>query len=267
MKYNKLILILSLIAITFFSCNTDETQEVKTFDNLVMEDEFNGSELDTNLWTYEIGTGTDGWGNQELQYYTDRPENVKVEEGILTITAQRESFQGSNFTSARIITKNKFEQTYGRFEARIKLPWGRGLWPAFWLLGADIDQVGWPQTGEVDIMEYRGQDPTIVHGSVHGPGYSAGNAVTKTFDLEDSRFDTDFHVFGIEWGPNYINFYVDDSLYNRITPEDVPGEWVYDKPFFILINMAVGGTFVGSPTDDTVFPQTLEIDYIRVYEK
>ncbi|MFN2260627.1 MAG: family 16 glycosylhydrolase [Psychroflexus sp.] len=257
----------SLIAITFFSCDTDETQTVTTFDNLVMEDEFNGSELNSNLWTYETGTGTDGWGNQELQYYTDRPENVKVEEGILTITAQRESFQGSNFTSARIITKDKFEQTYGRFEARIKLPWGRGLWPAFWLLGADIDQVGWPQTGEVDIMEYRGQDPTIVHGSVHGPGYSAGNAVTKTFDLVDSRFDTDFHVFGIEWGPNYINFYVDDSLYNRITPEDVSGEWVYDKPFFILINMAVGGTFVGSPSDDTVFPQTLEIDYIRVYEK
>ncbi len=256
-----------LIAFSFYSCETDDVQTVTTFDDLVLEDEFDGNELNTSLWSYEIGTGQNGWGNNELQYYTDRPENVKVEDGKLTITARKEAYEGSGYTSGRIITKVNFEKTYGRFEARMKLPWGQGLWPAFWLLGADIDQVGWPQTGEIDIMEYRGQDPTIIHGSVHGPGYSAGEAITKTYDLVNSRFDTDYHIFGIEWGPNYINFYVDDKLYNQITPADVPGEWVYDKPFFILINMAVGGTFVGSPNENTVFPQTLEVDYVRVYQE
>lgn len=266
-RLTKTMLFISMITFSFYSCDTDETQTVTTFDNLVFEENFEGDQLDMNIWDYEIGTGADGWGNRELQYYTDRPENIKVEDGILTITARQESFQGSGYTSARILTKDKYSQRYGRIEARMKMPWGRGLWPAFWMLGENIDEVGWPQTGEIDIMEYRGQDPTIVHGSVHGPGYSAGEAVTKTYNLENDRFDTDFHVFGIEWGENYINYYVDDFLYNRITPEDVTGEWVFNEPFYMLINMAVGGTFVGSPSPQTVFPQTLEVDYIRIYEK
>ncbi|GGE03916.1 glycoside hydrolase family 16 protein [Psychroflexus salis] len=264
---SKKILCVCILAFSFNSCDTDETQTITTFENLVFEDEFEGNALDMNVWDYEIGTGVDGWGNQELQYYTDRPENIKVEDGKLIITAKQESFEGSGYSSARILTKDKYNKQYGRIEARMKMPWGRGLWPAFWMLGENIDEVSWPQTGEIDIMEYRGQDPTIVHGSVHGPGYSAGNAVTKTYDLKNDRFDTDFHVFGIEWGENYINYYVDDFLYNRITPEDVSGEWVFNKPFFMLINMAVGGTFVGSPSPQTVFPQTLEVDYVRIYEK
>jgi len=259
-----MILFFAICLIT--SCEDDETQNVTTFDNLVLEENFESGEIDNSLWSFETGTGQNGWGNNELQYYTERPENVRVEDGKLVITARKESFQGSGYTSARMITKDKFDIKFGRIEARMKMPWGRGLWPAFWMLGANIDEVGWPQTGEIDIMEYRGQEPNIVHGSVHGPGYSAGNAITKSFELNNDRLDTGFHTYGIEWNENYINFYIDDSLYNQIKPDDVTGEWVFDKPFFMLVNMAVGGTFVGSPSNDTTFPQTLEVDYIRVFE-
>ena len=266
-NYNYYMLLLIAILVSF-GCSTDETQTVATFENLVMYDEFEADGAPSStLWDYNIGTGANGWGNNELQYYTDRSDNVKVENGMLHIIAREESYMGSGYTSARILTKGKYEQQYGRFEARMKLPWGQGLWPAFWLLGADIDNVGWPQCGEIDIMENRGQEPTLISGTLHGPGYSAGASIGKSYDLGNDRFDTDFHIFGIEWGPGYINFYVDDVLYNQLTPEDVPGEWVYDQPFFIIINVAVGGSYVGSPNEDTVFPQTMLVDYVRIYEK
>ncbi|NAY92403.1 family 16 glycosylhydrolase [Muricauda sp. JGD-17] len=259
--------------ISFFGCETDDTQTVATFSQLTMSDEFDTDGApDSSIWGFDIGTGEDGWGNKELQYYTDRPENVKAQNGILLITANQESFEGSNYTSARLITKDKFEQRYGRFEARIRLPWGQGIWPAFWMLGADDDENPWPGAGEIDIMEYRGQDPSILIGSVHGPGYFGGDAISKEYTLENDRFDTGFHVFGIEWGPEYINYYVDDVLYNQITPEDVDeetdgqGVWIFNKPFYILLNVAVGGTFVGSPNAETEFPQTMLVDYVRVYE-
>lgn len=265
------LLALGLVAV--ISCNPDETQQVTTLNKLVLEDNFdvNGAP-DSDLWGFDIGDGTaqgiPGWGNNELQYYTDRPENVVVEDGMLKITALQESFQGANFTSARLVTKGKFQKKYGRFEARMKLPWGQGLWPAFWMLGDDENgAVPWPQRGEIDIMEYRGQQPTITNAAVHGPGYSGGQAISKSYDLINDRFDTDFHIFGIEWGPDYINYYVDDVLFYRLTPADVTGEWVFnDRDFYMLINMAVGGSFVGSPNQDTVFPQTLYVDYVRVYE-
>ncbi|XOV93541.1 MAG: family 16 glycosylhydrolase [Bacteroidota bacterium] len=254
------------IALVFSACQ-DYTQEVTTLDNLVIADEFDANGApDSDLWGYDIGRGFNGWGNNELQYYTDRSENIKVQNGTLVITARKEPYQGAEYTSARILTKNKFTQQYGRFEARMKLPWGQGIWPAFWMLGADIDTNEWPDAGEIDIMEYRGQNPTIVLGTVHGPGYSGGEAISKSYELTKDRFDTGFHVFGIEWGPNYINYYVDDVLYNQITPEDVTGEWVFDKPFYLLINLAVGGSFVGSPNSETIFPQTLLVDYVRVYQ-
>ena len=248
------------------SCS-DYEQTVTTLDELVIQDEFNtnGAPNDA-IWSYDIGTGNNGWGNNELQFYTNRKENVSVQNGYLLITARKESFQGSSYTSARLLTKGKFEQAYGRYEARIKLPWGQGIWPAFWMLGADIDTNPWPGAGEIDIMEFRGQDPTIVLGTVHGPGYSAGESFSKSYTLKNDRFDTGFHVFGIEWAPDYVNFYVDDVLYNQITPADVPGEWVFDKPFYILLNLAVGGSFVGSPNSETVFPQTMLVDYVRVYK-
>lgn len=260
---------LGLITLCFvvISCSSDETQTVTTLDQLVMQDEFDiDGALNSELWTYNIGTGNDGWGNNELQYYTDRPENIVAENGMLKITAKQESFEGSAYTSARILTQGKFEQKYGRFEARMQLPWGQGMWPAFWLLGSNIDEVSWPNCGEIDIMENRGSEPTLVSSALHGPGYSGGNPILKAYELVDSRFDNEFHIFGIEWAPNYINFYVDDVLYNQITPSDAPGDWVFDQPFFIIINLAVGGNFGGPPNENTVFPQSLLVDYIRVYE-
>ena len=266
MVFFKYALMLSIIAL--LSCETDDQQTVARFTELTLSEEFDtDGQPNASIWGYEIGTGENGWGNQELQYYTDRPENVNVQNGVLLITAREESFEGSSYTSARLVTKDKFEQRYGRFEARIRLPYGQGIWPAFWMLGADIDENPWPGAGEIDIMEYRGQNPTLLIGSVHGPGYSGGDAISKEYSLVNDRFDTGFHIFGIEWGPEYVNFYVDDVLYNQITPEDVTGTWVFNKPFYILMNLAVGGTFVGSPNEETEFPQTMLVDYVRVYKE
>jgi beta-glucanase (GH16 family) len=267
----KTALILIVLAISSLGCNSSGEESIDW--QLVWSDEFNtdGAPND-QLWGYDIGTGVEifgqpGWGNNELQYYTDRPENINIENGMLEITAIKESYEGSGYTSAKILTRGLFEQTYGRYEARIKLPFGQGIWPAFWLLGDDSNgSVSWPQIGEIDIMEYRGQEPTKVHGTVHGPGYSGGNGVTDSYTLINSRFDTEFHVFAIEWGPDYIDYFVDGIPYNRITPDDVNGEWVFnDNQFYIIINMAVGGSFVGSPNAATPFPQTMYVDYVRVY--
>ena len=250
-------------------CSYGEDQVVANFTEITVQDEFDvDGAPDSSLWDYNIGTRGDGWGNNELQYYTDRPENIIVQNGYLIFTARQENFEGSGYTSARILTKDKFEQRYGRFEARIKAPYGQGIWPAFWMLGANSDEVIWPACGEIDIMEIRGQEPTILFGSVHGPGYSAGEAITKRYDLENDRFDTGFHIFGIEWGPDYVNYYVDDVLYNRSTPEDLPNpdNWVFNQPFYLILNVAVGGSFVGSPNEETVFPQTMLVDYVRAYK-
>ncbi|WP_052188357.1 family 16 glycosylhydrolase [Cellulophaga sp. Hel_I_12] len=252
------------------SCAVDDTQTVVNFTELTMQDEFDTDGApDSAIWGYDIGTGQNGWGNQELQYYTDRPENVTINNGIMIITAQQENFQGSSYTSARLLTKNKFSQTYGRFEARIRVPYGQGIWPAFWMLGVPEDQDEiWPNIGEIDIMEIRGQEPTKLIGSLHGPGYSGGEAISKEYVLQNDRLDTGFHIYGIEWGPDYVNHYIDDVLYNQTTPDDLPegSEWVFDNDFYILINVAVGGTFVGAPNAETVFPQTMLVDYVRAYK-
>jgi beta-glucanase (GH16 family) len=270
----KLLLHLSLFVFIFSGCVSDSDPEAETYTDLVWQDEFDvDGSIDSDKWIFDIGTGEEifgqpGWGNNELQYYTDEPENIRVEDGMLHITAREESFQNSNYTSAKILTRGTFEETYGRYEARIQLPFGQGIWPAFWLLGDDSNgTVIWPQIGEIDIMEYRGQEPTVIHGSVHGPGYSAGNAVTDTYMLTNGRFDSDFYVFAIEWGPDFIRYYVDDELYNVITPDDVNGEWVFnDNSFYIILNVAVGGTFVGPVSPQTPFPQTMKVDYVRVYQ-
>jgi beta-glucanase (GH16 family) len=255
-----------LLLLGISSCD-DDTQTVVTMTDLVMQEEFDTEgALNSAIWSYDIGTGVNGWGNNELQYYTDRTSNVSIQNGMLLITARKEFYEGASYTSGKLLTKGKFEQAYGRVEARIKLPWGQGMWPAFWMLGADIDSNPWPSAGEIDIMEFRGQEPSTIHGSVHGPGYSGGQAITKSYTLLNDRFDTGFHIFGIEWGPDYVNYYVDDVLYNQITPADVTGEWVFNKPFYIILNLAVGGSFVGSPNNQTVFPQTMLVDYVRVYK-
>ena len=260
--------LLLLLAMT--ACEVDTAQTTpERVQTLVWSDEFEGpagAQPSSDRWTYDIGTGDNGWGNGEFQYYTDRPENASLDgQGNLRITARRENFGGQPFTSARLKTEDLFEQVYGRFEVRLKAPVGPGIWPAAWLLGNNCDEVRWPQCGEIDIMELRGQRPNEIAGSLHGPGYSAGQAVTSTYVLPDGRFDDQFRTFAIEWGEDYVEWYVDDYLYQRVTPADVPGEWVYDHPFYLILNIAVGGNYVGFPTSQTPFPQSMIIDYVRVY--
>jgi len=274
MKKNRIIIVsaalCSLLLITLFGCNKENVQKLDQRNwQLVWSDEFDGAageSPDSAKWEFDIGVGpnNDGWGNSELEYYTNRPVNASIDSnGNLAITARRELYAGSAFTSARIKTKGLFEQTYGRFEARLKMPWGPGIW----LLGGNVDNVGWPQCGEIDIMELRGQKPNMINGTVHGPGYSGGGGITKTFAFENDRFDVDFHVFAIEWGTDYIDFYVDNTLYQRITPDNVTGNWVFNHPFFIILNVAVGGNYVGFPSSQTPFPQTMYVDYVKVYKE
>ncbi|WP_298538769.1 glycoside hydrolase family 16 protein [uncultured Aquimarina sp.] len=274
---NKIIGSLFIACLFMIGCGTDDTQTVATFNNLVAEDNFDiDGQIDTSFWNFDIGDGSEqgipGWGNNELQFYTNRPENVTVENGFLLITAREENFNGAQYTSARLQTKGKIQQRYGRFEARIRLPFGQGMWPAFWLLGDDSDGSIWPQIGEIDIMENTGDAPTEIFGTIHGPVYSGENSISKAYTLENSRVDTDFHIYGIEWGPDYINYYIDNVLYNQITPEDVDeetdgeGEWVFnDRQFYIILNLAIGGNLPGPPNEETVFPQTMVVDYVRVY--
>ncbi len=242
--------------------------------SVVWEDNFDGAageSPDAARWAFDLGRGDNGWGNAELQHYTDRANNVgQTGDGMLSITAIKEDFSGAEYTSARIKTQGRYATTYGRVEARIKLPAGAGIWPAFWMLGEDITSVGWPECGEIDIMEYRGQSTDVSVGSLHGPGYSGGNPLTDVFFLPpDEHFDDDFHVFAVEWDPGRVAWYVDDVLYNVVTSASVPAgsRWVFDHPFFIILNVAVGGNFVGDPTADTAFPQTMLIDYVRVLER
>jgi beta-glucanase (GH16 family) len=234
---------------------------------LVWQDEFDGPEINPAHWSYEYGGG--GWGNSEWQYYTGDPTNSFIEDGQLVIQALEEDRGGRPYTSARIITRDKVEVTYGRIEARIQVPYGQGIWPAFWMLGADFMRKGWPDAGEIDIMEHIGREPTLVHGTVHGPGYAGGTeGLTASTDLGKPVAD-DFHVFAIEWEAEEIRWYVDDQLYHTVTPADLPAgtEWVYDHPFFLLLNLAVGGRWPGYPDDTTTFPQQMRVDYVRVYEK
>jgi beta-glucanase (GH16 family) len=245
---------------------------------LTWSDEFNGARgtaVDANKWTAE--TGGSGWGNQELEYYTDSLDNAHLDgRGALVIVASTAPpgtslkcwYGPCRYTSARLISKGKFSQAYGRFEARIRLTEGQGLWPAFWLLGNDIDRAGWPACGEIDIMENIGV-PDIVRGTIYGPGYSASGGLGADYNLPEGRFADNFHIFAVEWEPKAIRWYVDDKLYETRTPSDLPAgtRWVYDHPFFILLNVAVGGTWPGSPDAKTAFPQTMAVDYVRVYSR
>jgi beta-glucanase (GH16 family) len=253
------------------SCQRDGVQSLPNHNwQMVWSDEFSGtagSAPDAKNWNFDIGTGAAGWGNQELETYTNRPQNVSQDgTGNLLITANSESYNGSQFTSGRIKTKGLFTTTYGKIEARIKTPYGPGIWPAFWMIGADEDTNSWPNCGEIDIMELRGQQPNVINGTVHGPGYSGGASITKQYALPNDRFDKDFHIFSVEWSPNQVNFYVDNYLYQSVTPSKVTGKWVFDHPFYIILNLAVGGNYVGYPSSLTPFPQTMTVDYVRVYK-
>ncbi len=238
---------------------------------LVWQDEFDGpvdQSPDPTKWGYDVGNGDGGWGNQQLEFDTARPENVSLDgNGNLRLIAREEDYAGFDYTSARIKTQGKFSRAYGKFEARIQLPLGQGLWPAFWLLGDDISTVGWPQCGEIDIMEYRGQAPNVANGAIHGPGYSGGASLYGSYTRAGAGFNEDFHVFAVEWTSSSISWSVDGTTYMTKSVGDLPGgaDWVFDHPFFIILNVAVGGNYVGDPDASTVFPQTMLIDYVRVY--
>ena len=246
---------------------------------LFWRDEFNGADgtpVDPQTWKEDVGNG--GWSNNhERQYYTSGTDNAVVQGGSLVITAKS---QGADqyacqygtclYTSARLSTRGHFSQKYGRFESRIKITRGKGMWPAWWMLGEDIGTVGWPQCGEIDIMENVGNELASVHGSLHGPGYSGTRDLTAAYSLPGNAALADnFHVYAVEWEENAIRFYLDDHLYETRTPVDVPAgsRWVYDHPFFLIFNVAVGGYWPGDPDATTALPQTMEIDYVRVYRR
>jgi beta-glucanase (GH16 family) len=246
---------------------------------LVWSDEFDGAAgalPDPTKWALETGTGPnhDGWGNAEFETYTARPDNVALDgEGHLVVTAKREALDGKSFTSGRLTTQGLFTATYGRLEARLKLPNAKGLWPAFWLLGANYATNPWPACGEIDVMELRGNVPSTAIGTLHGPEYFGGGAISKKFTLAQGTFDQDFHLFSVQWDPALITFSVDDQIYQTVAAQTlVQGSrtWVYDHPFFVILNLAVGGTFLGGsgqPDANTVFPQTMTVDWVRAYQR
>jgi beta-glucanase (GH16 family) len=241
--------------------------------HLTWSDEFNapaGSPPDPAKWN--IVTAGNGFGNNELETYTAHPANIQQQNGNLVITAQKEDLTGPDgiprhYTSARINTLNRFSQKYGRFEARIQLPTGKGIWPAFWLLGDDHETNHWPNCGEIDILETIGA-PGTMYSTLHGPGYSGDKGISQKFTLPAGEaVDTAFHLYAVEWSPGDIKFFFDNHLIAHRTPADLPAgaKWVYDHPFYILLNLAVGGNWPGSPDATTTFPQHMLVDYVRVY--
>lgn len=253
------LLTFSVIGTVFAFSNT-----VKAADNyeLVWSDEFNGNSLDTNTWNYEIGTGSWGWGNNEQQYYTDR--NIKVSNGTMKITAKREDYGGMKYTSSRITTKNKKNFKYGKIEARIKMPKFKGVWPAFWMLGANQDSVGWPKCGEIDIVEAI-NDENLVYGTLHwfhDPGNN--NADSGSSVAVANR--TEYHVYGVEWTADKLRWYVDGKVYRTM---DVSNDSFSEvrKEYFVIFNMAIGGQWPGYDIDETAFPATMEVDWVRAYKK
>jgi len=265
-----------------FETTEDEPEiaEPVDFSELVWSDEFDS--IDPETWTFE--TGGHGWGNQEFQYYTDGDNaqiefDEEVDSNVLVIEARAENPEGHQcsfssqgggtceYTSSRMISMGKQEFQYGRMEARIKLPSTQGLWPAFWMMGNDFQQVGWPNNGEIDIMEHVGFEPNTSHGALHGPGYSGNTPFSGSFNLGEPA-DANYRVYAVEWTQDSISWYVDDNNFFNVSRSEVEqfGNWVFDHPFFFLMNIAVGGTWPGSPDETSSFPQRMYVDYIRVYQ-
>ena len=233
--------------------------------SLVWAEEFDGAALNSANWNYE--TGATGWGNNELQFYRNDPGNVRVENGRMIITARKEQFGGAEYTSARVTTKGKKEFQYGRIDIRAKLPKGQGIWPALWMLGANIGQVGWPACGETDIMELIGHQPNKVHGTAHWGAAPPSTYRTGTYTLTQGDFSQEYHVFSLIWVENSMQFLVDDQLYHTVNVGHVsPATYRHTAPFFFIANVAVGGNWPGSPDASTVFPQSMYVDYIRVFQ-
>jgi beta-glucanase (GH16 family) len=255
----KLLLLLTLLCAT-------RSPAAPPYWTLVWSDEFDGpagTAPDATKWVYDLGAS--GWGNQELENYTDARENSYLDGAGNLVIESREATPG-HYTSARLKTQTKFTVEYGKIEARIKVPAGQGIWPAFWMLGTEG---GWPGGGEIDIMENIGREPSLVHATVHGPGYSGDKGISQSYNLPaNQRFADDFHIFSIEWSQNNIQFFVDGHLYHTVTPASIPNgaAWVFNHPFFLLLNVAVGGSWPGNPDATSSFPQKMLVDYVRVYQ-
>jgi beta-glucanase (GH16 family) len=259
---------LLVILTVFISCNKDDTEK-----RLIWADEFDYSGIpDTTKWDYDLGDGCPnvcGWGNNELEYYTKSPENVRVESGILVIEAHKNEVGGKPYTSARIVSRGKGDWTYGRFEIKAKLPGGRGTWPAIWMLPTDWKYGGWPSSGEIDIMEHVGYEPSLVHGTIHTETYNHKNQTHKGQSIQVVYAETEFHIYAIEWTEQSISFLVDNKLYYKVSKEagDTFKEWPFDQRFHLIMNIAVGGSWGGTEgVDESIWPQRMEIDYVRVYQ-
>lgn len=273
----KLIRILSLSVVVLIVSSFNVSKTVAQQDwKLFWSDEFNGvkgSSVDTKIWKHDLGGG--GWGNNELEFYTNSTKNTYQDgTGFLVIKAVKETIKDGcwygdcDYTSGRILTKGTLERQYGRFEARIRIPRGQGLWSAFWMLGSNIGTTNWPNCGEIDILENIGKEPKTVHGTIHGPGYSGANGIGMPYS-SDQDFSDGYHVYAVEWEREAIRWYVDGNLYQTRTPKDLPkgAKWVYDHEFFIILNLAVGGGWPGNPDSSSIFSQSMKVDYVRVYQR
>lgn len=233
---------------------------------LAWSDEFNGTALNTNDWSYE--TGGNGWGNNELQNYLAGTANAYLQNGNLVIEAKKETSGSNNYTSARLTTKGKRFFTYGKMEFRAKLPITKGIWPALWMLGENISTVNWPACGELDIMELIGKEPSVVYGTAHWGTTANHQSANGNFRLSNGDYSQDFHVFTMEWDAQRIQFFMDGNKYKEVTAQQVgAGAYPFDKPFFFIVNVAVGGDWPGSPDATSTFPQKMLVDYVRVYQK
>ena len=270
------LLLLLCCALTGRAASPQSAAEPAGSWRMTWQDEFNGkdgSRPDPAKWVYDVGGN--GWGNHELETYTDRLSNVRVEHGNLVLEARHEDYTGSDgkpqpYTSGRLKTLGKFAQQEGRFEARIKIPKGRGVWPAFWMEGANIAAVGWPACGELDIMENIGHQPGRIYSTLHGSGFEAKSHLQSRLDLPDGQsLGDDFHVYGVEWSGNTTTFLLDGKPYGSIVRDTVEHgrDLPFQQPFFMLLNLAIGGDWEGAPDAATVFPATMLVDFVRVYER
>lgn len=238
----------------------NKSKKKSNFSKLIWSDDFNGSTLDTTKWDFDLGRGNDGWGNQEKQYYTSRLQNVKIENGLLKITAQKENYENASFTSARLKTQDKFQFTYGKVEVKAKLSSGGGAWPAIWMLGSNLKVAKWPQAGEIDIMENKGNEIDKIHSTLHYPEHFGAKGTTNTLLVKNP--DLQYHIYSLEWTAAYIKTYVDGKLVAFFANSD---EIPFNHDFFILLNLAIGGNF-GGVVDPLLEKTTFEIDYVKVYQ-
>lgn len=264
MRFILFILLLSLQSNSLIAQKTPHKQGLK----LVWQDEFNtGTRPDTSKWRYDIGNGDGGWGNNEFEYYTKDASNARIENGKLIIEAKKENKEGRNYTSARILTQGKASWTFGQFEIRAKLPKGMGTWPAIWMLGENINKVGWPACGEIDIMEEVWKDPNVINWSAHSKMLNWPKGTQKTNKQLINGVTEGFHIYKLNWTKDYLKFYVDDKLYYTVENDGRGNDYYpFIAPQFLILNLAIGGNMAGAKIDDSVFPVKMEVDYVRVYQ-